>query len=118
VDPTAPRPPSYFIFSRVKTTNAAFLAQTLLPPQPPQTKNRVLRLDILRSIYRNTCMGEKGEEMGGKRDGKAVGAEVGILKGYSHEIQFCMKTLNENKSSYSLYALKVFAALLKFFLLL
>ncbi len=56
-------------------------------------------------------------EMGGKRDGKAGGAEVGILKGYSHEIQFCMKTLNENKSSYSLNALKVFAALLKFFLL-
>ncbi len=48
----------------------------------------------------------------------AGGAEVGIIKGYSHEIQFCMKTLNENKSSYSLYALKVFVALLKFFLLL
>ncbi len=35
--------------------------------------------------------------MGGKRDGKAGGAEVGIFKGYSHEIQFCMKALKVPK---------------------
>jgi hypothetical protein len=86
------------------------------PLTPPQTKNRVLRLHILRSILYREIRERKGRKW--ERDGKAGGAEVGILKGYSHEIQFCMKTLNENKSSYSLYALKVFAALLKFFLLL
>jgi hypothetical protein len=36
--------------------------------------------------------------MEGKRDGKAGGAEVGILKGYSHEIEFSMKTFFMNKS--------------------
>jgi hypothetical protein len=49
-------------------------------------------------------------------DGKAGGAEVGILKGYSHEIQFCMKTLNKNKSSYSLVCTKGFCCLIEIFL--